>query len=276
MAGASVDTPGSSAGVAGASVGARASGSPGMPGVSGASGVPVVSRAARPKRVPRANAPMRRAFSSADRALTSSAGTAAGCSAGAACCGPRRRRFGRPPAVVVSTGSATRSVGRSGAPGPAGRPAAGEGPASESSACGASGTAATWVSSADGRNTTARTPPYGDRVSTETLNPYRAASTPMTANPNCGGSSSRVTSTASRPVSSAAACSVARPSMPTPASSMTTHAPLCTDWTVTSTVVLGWEWRAALSRSSATARTTGSTARLSTAMSACPFTRTRR
>lgn len=98
----------------------------------------------------------------------------------------------------------------------------------------------------------------------------------MTAKPNWGGSSRRVTSTARRPVSSAAACSDPRLSMPTPASSMTTTAPLCTAWTLTSTVVLGCEWRAALSRSSATARTTGSTARLSTATSACPLMRMRR
>jgi hypothetical protein len=57
---------------------------------------------------------------------------------------------------------------------------------------------------------------------------------------------------------------------------MTMAMPLCPGWKFTSTVVFGCECRAALSSSSATASTTGSTARLTTASLTWEWTCTRR
>jgi hypothetical protein len=122
-----------------------------------------VSCSARAERVPRANAPMRRAFSSAERPTLSSAGAAgspgaaAGCSAAGGDTGARRRRLGSPPEVVASAGPLVRAVRR--------------GVRAGSLGCGGSWTGSAWVSSEAGTKTTARTPPYGERVSTETLNP---------------------------------------------------------------------------------------------------------
>lgn len=137
-----------------------------------------MSCSARAERVPRANAPMRRAFSSAERPTLSSAdaadaagaagsagspgaagapGAAAGCSAAGGDTGARRRRLGSPPGVVASAGPLVRAVRR--------------GVRAGSLGGGGSWTGSAWVSSAAGTKTTARTPPYGERVSTETLNP---------------------------------------------------------------------------------------------------------